>query len=84
MLIQKSTGMDMPPFQLWFVWFVCFFLGLIQASDNMEGAVKKQDVANSLHIVIKVHDPLLFFVTPDKFLSIPLTQPLFKSLFLKY
>ena len=60
MLIQQSTGI---PF---------FPLGLEQASENTGGAIKNKCRESIPYPVGQVHDPLHFFITPVKFLSIQL------------
>ena len=59
-------GMGMPLFQLFFL----LFLELRQVTENMEGAIKKKCGKFTQYSVGQVHDPLLFFVTPVKSLSI--------------
>ena len=50
MLIQKSMGVDVPFFH--FRFFVLGGgVGLEQTSENTGGAMKKTNVANSLHIL---------------------------------
>ena len=62
----KVYGVGYAPFSN----LVSFFLWLEQASENTGSAMRKQINEFTPYSVGKVHDPLLFFVTPVKFLSI--------------
>ena len=69
----KVYGGGHAPFPSLFVLFSSLLLGLRQASEKMEGAMKtknkKQMRRFTPYSVGQVHDPFLFFDAPVKFLS---------------